>query len=394
MGVIGVGRPTVIEVDLRAIARNVAVVKSRLGPGTRLMAVVKADGYGHGALPVARAALAAGADALGVALAEEGAALRAAGIPRATPMVVLGATAPDQVATVVDYGLEATVFDAETAEALSRRAQDRRVTVPVHVKVDTGMGRLGVAADGPVVELVRRLLRLPGIRVEGLMSHLADADHADPTYTARQYRKFLGVVEALRQADIRIPVLHLANSAGALRFPGLTLDMVRIGIALYGLEPYPGAPRLYPALSLKTRVVMVKRVPAGFAVGYGHTFVTPEPMVLATIPIGYADGYPRGLSNRGVALLHGRRVSVVGRVSMDQTVLGLPPDLDAAVGDEVVLLGEQGDDRITAAEWARWLDTIHYEVVTRFGPRIPRRYRVGPRVVDAESVDAVLLEAL
>jgi alanine racemase len=386
------GRPTLLEVNLRAIARNVAAIRGVLSPATRLMAVVKADAYGHGAVPVARAVLKAGADALGVALAEEGAELRQAGV--AAPILVLGATTADQAEWVAEYGLEATVWDVETAHHLSRRAQDRRVTVPVHIKIDTGMGRVGMPADGPVVELVERISRLPGIRVEGLMSHLADADHPDPTYTARQYRRFLGVAESLRRAGIEIPTHHLANSAGALRFPGIQMDMVRVGLALYGMDPYPGAMRLEPALTLKTRVVMVKRVPAGFAVGYGHTFVTPEPMVLATIPIGYADGYRRGLSNKGVALLHGRRVAVVGRVSMDQTVLGLPPDLDAAVGDEVVLLGEQGDDRITAEEWATWLGTITYEVATGFSRRVPRRYRVGPRVVPGPLVDEDLLEAL
>jgi alanine racemase len=386
------GRPTVLEIDLTAIADNVRLIRSRLAPRTRFMAVVKADGYGHGALAVARTALRCGADAIGVAIAEEGVALREAGIRG--PILVLGATMAEQAAMVVDHDLEATLFDLETAQQLARRANERGHSVPVHLKVDTGMGRLGMAPEGPVLELARRLAGMPGVELRGLMSHLANADHRDPELTALQYRRFLQLAERLRAGGVHIPILHLANSAGALRFPGIQMGMVRVGIGLYGLAPYADSPKLRPALTLKSRVVMVKRVPGGFPVGYGHTFTTTEPMVLATVPVGYADGYRRRLSNRGLALLHGRRVAVVGRVSMDQIVLGLPPDLDAAVGDEVVLLGEQGEDAITAQDWADWLDTIHYEVVTGFGRRVPRQYRIGNRVVAAGDVDDQFVMAL
>lgn len=386
------GRPTYVEVDLAAIRDNVRTLVGALSPVTRLFAVVKADGYGHGAVPVARTALAAGANGLAVALAEEGRTLREAGIE--APILVLSPTMRGQVGLVAEYGLEPSVFDLGTCQALAQQAQERRTVIRVHLKVDTGMGRVGIPYSGPVVELAGHIARLPGIELFGLMTHLADADHEDQAYTERQWERFLDVIEALRVAGLLPPVIHAANSAGALRFPGLQCDLVRAGIALYGLDPYPGSPPLRKALSLKTRVSMVKRVPAGFTVGYGHTYETRVPTTLASLPIGYADGYPRGLSNRGVALLHGRRVPVVGRVSMDQVVLGLPPDLDAAVDDEVVLLGEQGDDAISAGEWAAWLDTIHYEVVTRIGPRVPRRYRIGATLFPASRVDDKILDSL
>lgn len=386
------GRPTYVEVDLEAIRDNVRTLLGALSPVTRLFAVVKADGYGHGAVPVARAALGAGASGLAVALAEEGRTLREAGIQ--SPILVLSPTMRGQVPLVAEYGLEPAVFDLNTCQALAQQAQERRTVIRVHLKVDTGMGRVGIPDTGPVVELAGRIARLPGIDLHGLMTHLADADHEDMAYTERQWERFLNVAETLRTAGLLPPVIHAANSAAAFRFPGLQCDLVRTGIALYGLDPYPGAPSLRPALSLKTRVAMVKRVPAGFAVGYGHTYVTRVPTTLASLPIGYADGYPRGLSNRGIALLHGRRVPVVGRVSMDQMVLGLPADLDAAVDDEVVLLGKQGDDAISAAEWAGWLDTIHYEVVTRIGSRVPRWYRVGSGLFPASRVDDKILDSL
>ena len=371
----GVGRPTVAWVNLNAIRKNVETIRSHLGPAVQIMAVVKADGYGHGAVPVARAALEAGADRLGVALAEEGATLRAAGID--APILVMGVTAPGQIDLVVQERLEAVVFDAGTARWLSERARGSGLRVPVHLKIDTGMTRLGLPTSDEAADLASAITGLAGLELAGLMSHLADADHEDPSFTERQYARFLEALHAIRRRGIEVPYRHLANSAGLFRFPGLQMDMVRSGLALYGLSPYPGAPPLEPALSLTTEVVAMREAPAGVGVGYGHTFVTERPTRLAVVPVGYADGFRRGLSNQGAVLVGGRRVRVAGRVSMDQTVLALGPDVDAQVGDDVVLLGRQGDEVITAEDWAGWLGTISYEVVTGLGARIPRRYRGG-----------------
>jgi alanine racemase len=388
-------RPTAAEVDLDAIRDNVAVIRNRLAPRTRLMAVVKADGYGHGAEAVARAAIGAGAAALGVALPEEGALLREAGITH--PILVLGATLPPQWPLLVRFRLETVVSDAATARGIAAVARAAGQSVGVHLKIDTGMGRIGLAADGPVLELAELLAHEPGIAWEGLMSHLADADDPDPAYTREQYRRFLGVVERLRRAGREPPLLHLANSAATFRFPGLHLDQVRVGLALYGLlSGVPGAEALRPALRLVSRLVLVKQLPPGHGVGYGHTFRTTRRTRIGIVPVGYADGYRRGLSNRAWVLIGGRRVPVVGRVSMDQIAVALPDSLEAAPGDEVVLLGRQGAHAVTADDWARWLDTIPYEVVTGIGARVPRRYRTnsaqdsgaGPRQEAAVAEEA------
>lgn len=386
------GRPSFVEIDLAAIRQNVAIYRQALAPGTRLMAVVKANAYGHGAIPVARMALEAGADALGVAIAEEGEELRRAGVDAS--ILVLGASLPSQIPLILEYGLEAVVYDWGTAECLSQLAQEQGRAVPIHLKVDTGMGRLGMLWDGPLVDLACRVARLPGIICRGLMTHFANADDPDEAFTRQQWERFLDVVDQLRRAGLEFPIIHAANSAAAWRFPGVQCQQIRLGIGLYGLSPYVRGPRLYPALSIRSQVAMVKRVGRDFPVGYGHVFRTPGPMTLATIPIGYADGYRRGLTGKASALWHEKRVPVVGRVSMDQIVLGLPPDAAVSVGDEVVLLGSQGAETVTAEEWASWLDTITYEVVAGIGPRLPRRYRIGTQVVPAEAVDDQFLRSL
>lgn len=370
------------------MAANVRIYRERLGPKTAVWAVVKADAYGHGAVPVARAALRAGAQGLVVALAEEGVALRRAGI--AAPVLVLGAHWGRQPEWIAAYGLEAAVVDLGSAERLSAAARATGRPIPVHVKIDTGMGRVGFLWDGPVVEQISRVLRLPGLVPAGLMTHLAQADEPDPAPTRRQWERFLDVVDALRRAGMEFPRVHAANSAAGWRFPGMGADVVRLGIALYGLAPGADGPPLRPAMTVRSAVVQVKRVAAGFTVGYGATYRTPGPATLATIPMGYADGLRRGLSNRGAVLLHGQRAAIVGRVSMDQVVVAAPDGVEVVPGDPVVLLGSQGPASVTADDWARWLDTIHYEVVTGISARVPRVYRIGGRLVAADEVEAAL----
>lgn len=370
------------------MAANVRTYRERLGPRTAVWAVVKADAYGHGAVPVARAALRAGAEGLAVALAEEGVALREAGVE--APILVLGASWGRQPEWIARYGLEAAVTDLGTAERLAAAGAATGRAVRIHIKVDTGMGRVGFLWDGPVVEQVGRVLRLPGLVPAGLMTHLAQADEADPAPTRRQWERFLDVVEALRRAGIEFPRVHAANSAAGWRFPGMGADLVRLGIALYGLSPGVDGPPLRPAMTVRSAVVQVKRVGPGFAVGYGATYRTPGPTTLATIPMGYADGLRRGLSNRGAVVLHGRRAPIVGRVSMDQIVVAAPAGVDVAPGDPVVILGSEGEAAVTAEDWARWLDTIPYEVVTGISARVPRVYRVAGRLVEAGEVPAAL----
>ncbi len=363
-------RATRALVRLAAIRSNVQVVRRALAPPTRLWAVVKANAYGHGAVPVAMAALEAGADALAVALPEEGWELRRAGV--GSRILVLGPILPEQAVSVVSADLDAIVFSPAVIAALARAGSNAGRPVRVHLKVDTGMGRVGARPED-VAALAERIAAEPALRWAGLMTHLADADHDEREWTRGQYQQLLAVVEALRRRGWSPPV-HAANSAGALRFPGLQADGVRVGLALYGVAPWAGAPALEPALGLQSVVTMVKGVPAGFRVGYGHTYETPGPLTIATVAAGYADGVRRGLSNRGAAIVGGRRVPIVGRVSMDQLTLGVPPDVPVHVGDPVVLLGREGALEVSAQDWAAWLDTVPYEVLCGIAARVPRLY--------------------
>jgi len=350
------------------------------------MAVVKADGYGHGAVAVARAALESGADCLGVARLHEAVELRDAGI--AAPILIFGFTPAEAVDTLLDLDLTEAVFTHETAEALARAAISTGGRLRVHIKVDTGMGRLGLLENEPRAEEatasaanhrlgeVRAIASLPGLEVEGLFTHFATADHADKTYAKRQLRRFLELVDCLKEQGLEFPLNHAANSAALFDMPDSHLDMVRPGIATYGL--YPSAEvdqsrvELKPVMEWKTRIIQVKQVPAGFGVSYGMTYQTPCPTTLATVAVGYADGLSRHLSSRGQMLVGGRRVPIVGRVCMDLTLLDVGEVPGVSVGDEAVILGQQGDEVLSADEMAATLGTINYEIVSTITSRVPR----------------------
>lgn len=377
--------PTIwAEIDLAAVAHNVRELRRVTRPEALLMAVVKADGYGHGAAAVARTALANGAAMLAVARLEEGAALRAAGLT--APILVFGRPFPDQAEDLIRHGLIQSVLDLEDAALLSREACARGAVVPVHLKVDTGMGRLGLVADcrpAPAVPAAvaraAAIAALPGVRLEGVFTHFAAADSADKTFARLQFEIFTDFLAALVRAGIDPGLRHAANSAAVIDLPHTHLDAVRPGIALYGLYPSTevDATRvdLRPALALKTRVLQVKRVPAGFPVSYGMTWETPRETVIATVPAGYADGLSRGLSNRGRMLVRGASAPIAGRVCMDLTMLDVGGIEGVAAGDEVVIIGRQGDEAIAAEELADLLGTINYEVVFTNALRVPRRYR-------------------
>ncbi|MBN1202381.1 MAG: alanine racemase [Anaerolineae bacterium] len=363
---------TYAEVNLEHIAHNARVIKRHIGPSVALMAVVKANAYGHGAVEVARTALASGADWLVVARIEEGLELRAAGIT--APVLVAGYTPPDAVEAGVEHDLALAVTEPPVAERISRAAQRQGKTARVHVKVDSGMGRYGLLPD-EVVPLFDHLASLPGITIEGVFSHLAVAELPDKAYTWQQFHTFERVLEQLDTAGYRVPVRHIANSAGALDLPPMHLDAVRVGVALYGLRPSdevePSVP-LKPALALKSHVVRVSTLPAGSSISYGRTYITPREMAVALVPVGYGDGYHRLISNRGAVLINGRRAPLIGRVCMDQFVVDVSAAGRVAVGDEVVLIGNQGEASIPAEEVARWADTINYEVTTALLPRVAR----------------------
>jgi alanine racemase len=366
--------PVWAEIDLSAITHNVREIRKVVGTATRIMAVVKADAYGHGAVEVSKAALAGGADWLGVAQLAEGVALRKAGLD--APVLVLGYTPPEQAAEVVQYELSQTVYTGEMASSLAAAAVREGRRVRVHIKVDTGMGRVGWPAELPAAKEILSVAGLPGLEAEGIFTHFATADSRDKGYAKEQLDRFLAMIETLRENGLEIPFKHAANSAALLEMPETRLDMVRPGIIIYGLFPSDEVDRtlinLRPAMSLKTRVAYVKNVPAGFKVSYGCTFISSRPTAIATLPLGYADGYSRLLSAKGEVLIHGRRAPVAGRVCMDYLMVDVGHIPGVAIGDEAVLFGRQGEEEIAADEVAAWLGTINYEVVCMVSHRVPR----------------------
>lgn len=360
-----------IEVDSAAIRSNTAAVCDLIGRGVQVMAIVKADGYGHGAATAARASLAGGASHLGVASAAEGIELRAERIE--APILVLSCGMPEQARDVVERGLTQTLATESMARALSREAAAAGREVAVHLKVDTGMGRLGVWPH-ELPALAKLVSHLPGLRVEGVYSHLATADHDDATYARGQAECFRQALAVLQAAGIQPPLRHLANSAATVRFPEMRFDMVRAGLLVYGLNPLCGELTqigLTAALTWKSRIAAVKNVPAGQPISYDGLHVTRTATRIACVPVGYADGYARALSNVGRVLIHGRRCPVVGAVCMDQMLVDVG-DLDAKAGDEVVLIGEQMGERITANDLAAAQGTVVHEIVARLGKRVPR----------------------
>ncbi len=366
-------RPTCVEIDLDAIVGNLAAVQRRVSPA-RVMAVVKANAYGHGLQSIAEATAQAGAEYLGVALAQEGVELREKRIQ--TPILVLGGFFEDEVKAFLQYDLEATVYDWPRAVALSQRAVALGKRAKVHVKVDTGMGRVGVNWR-EAVGFVREVQSLRGLELLGIYTHFASSDAADKSFAQRQLRRFREVVTELDRQGVTIPLKHAANSGAVLDLPESYFDMVRVGLLIYGYYPSRETTEsvaVSPALRLKSRVIAVKDVPPGTVVSYNSTYRTGSKTRIATVPIGYGDGYNRLLSNRGEVLIRGRRHKVVGAVCMDQIMVDVGGDAEVVPGDEVVLLGRQGGEEITIYEICDKLNTIPYEVTCWISERVPRLY--------------------
>ncbi|HHW43639.1 alanine racemase [Desulfofundulus thermobenzoicus] len=368
------GRPVWARVNLTAVAHNVRVIRGLLKPQTKFCAVVKADAYGHGALPVARVALENGAGYLAVAILDEALALRRAGIT--APILILGYTPPEQAPLLVEHGITQTVFSLDDARAISAAAVAAGKKARVHLKIDTGMGRIGVPpAEAP--DFAAAVAVLPGLHVEGAFTHMASADERDKSYTRWQFARFMEAMAGIEARGVTIPIKHVANSATTLELPEMHLDMVRPGIILYGLWPSPEVRRvvdLKPAMELKARVAQVKEVPAGTSISYGRKFTTAAPSVIATLPIGYADGWSRLLSNKASVLIHGRRAPVVGRVCMDQCMVDVTGIPGVRAGDEAVLFGTQKGRFLPVEEVAAHMGTINYEVVCLISKRVPRVY--------------------
>lgn len=371
---VSVGRPTWAEIDLSAIGGNIRTLKTLVSQGTRFCAVVKADAYGHGAVAVAAEALRAGADYLAVAILDEALTLRAAGFT--CPILILGFTPSDQASIVVRNGLTQTIFNFEQAMALSAAATSLRLIAKAHLKVDTGMGRLGIMpAEAP--DFVEAADKLPNFLMEGVFTHFAQADSHDKKHAENQFKAFNAALSAISERGLDIPIKHCANSAALLDMPHAHLDMVRAGICIYGLWPSAETSRpvkLKPAMRFKSTVAMLKRVPAGTAVSYGGTYVAKAPAIIGTLPVGYADGWTRMLSNKAEVMLGGLRVPVVGRICMDQCLIDATAVNGASEGDEVLLFG---GPELPVEELAGRLGTIGYEIVCMVGKRVPRVYFGG-----------------
>ncbi|MCD8351888.1 MAG: alanine racemase [Planctomycetaceae bacterium] len=365
-------RPVYAEVDCAAIRHNICGIKNLLGPNTRLCAVVKADGYGHGSQAVAAQAITAGADYLAVAVLDEAVDLRAAGIGQ--PLLVLGFTPPSLAHAVVYHNLTQTIYTQGQASALSAAAGAMGRTVKVHIKIDTGMGRLGIFPED-AVGFFQSIAALPHLEIEGAYTHFAKADTLDKEHAHTQLAAFLAVRKQVEQAGMAIPIWHCANSAATIDMPEAHLDMVRTGIAMYGLWPSDEVDKsriaLRAGLRFKARIAHLKHVPVGTSLSYGCTFTTTRPSIIATLPVGYADGWTRMLSGRASVVVRGMRAPVVGRICMDQCMIDVTDVPGVQTDDEVLLFG---GPELPADEVAATLGTINYEITCMVGKRVPRVY--------------------
>lgn len=359
-----------VEIDLTALSHNIQQVQQCLSGGTELLAVIKADAYGHGAVRVAEVVLNQGATRLGVATVLEGIELRQAGIK--APILILGAThTPEQIQAIAHWHLQPTLVSPKQALIFSRTLQQ---TLPVHIKFDTGMSRLGVSWQ-EALDFIQLVHHLPNLHILSLYSHLATADSPDPTFMQEQRSRFEQVIQQMRAASIPVPQLHLANSAAAIRNPDYQYDLVRVGLALYGLYPASSLRHrcdLAPAMQVKARITQIKPIAPESGISYGHQFITQEPLRLAVVSIGYADGVPRILSNKMSVLVRGQRVRQLGAITMDQIMVDVSQIPNLQEGEVVTLIGRQAKQHICAEEWAEIAGTISWEILCGFRQRLPR----------------------
>lgn len=370
-------RPRVIaEVNTEAIRHNYKEIRKIIPKDTDIMAIIKADGYGHGAIEVANILQQEGANRFAVAIAKEGEELRNSGIT--SPILVLGYTPAADIKTLIQNDLTQTIFSYDMAQYISEEASKLGKTVNIHIKVDTGMGRIGFLSSPQSIEEIKKIAELPHINMEGIFTHFSTSDEEDTSYTKDQWSIFLGFLQELSEVGIEIPLIHAANSAATLVHEYAHLNVVRPGIILYGYYPssYLQGKKinLIPAMTLKSQVVHIKELPAGHYVGYGRKYKTEKLTKIATIPIGYADGYSRRLSDKGRVLIRGQYANVVGSICMDQFMVDVSHIEEVKVGDEVVVFGSQGDRSIPVEEIAEKMDTINYEVMCMIGKRVPRIY--------------------
>ena len=374
------------DINLDAIYENVSNIKKIINPNTKIMIVIKADGYGHGAIPVAKT-IDSIVDGYGIATVEEGINLRKSGISK--DILILGYTSPTQYKEIIAYNITPTVFQYSAAYELSKEAVKTKRKVPIHIKIDTGMGRLGLPVSKDTIDEIIKISKLEGIIIEGIFSHFACADETDKVSTYQQLDKFLELISLLEKENIYIPIKHISNSAGTIDIPEGNLDLVRCGIATYGLYPSNDVNHtnidLKPALSLKTHVSYVKEMESGVGVSYGKTYITNKKTKIATIPVGYGDGYPRNLSSIGRVLIRGQYAPIIGRICMDQFMVDVSHISEVEQEDIVTLIGKDEDKCITVEELADLSGSFNYEFICNLGKRIPRLYYSKSKLIEIKE---------
>lgn len=363
------------QIDLSAVRKNIEAIRNSVRTESKLMVVLKADGYGHGAVPIAKR-IDDIADAYGMAIVEEAVELREAGITK--PILVLGYTASHLYDKIIQYDITQTIFQYETAYELNEAAKKAGKKVKIHIKLDTGMSRIGFSATEESLEEIVKISKLSNLCMEGVFTHFAKADEIDKEATRLQYQRFTEMLERLEQRGVTFAIRHVSNTAAIIDLPEYNLDMVRCGIGTYGMYPSVDVQKnrvvLTPAMELKTHISYVKELPKGVGISYNGTYVTERPMRVATIPVGYGDGYPRLLSSKGRVLIHGKSAPILGRVCMDQFMVDVSEIPEAKQNDDVTLMGHDGYECIPTEEISAYAGTINYEIVCEVGKRIPRVY--------------------
>ncbi len=368
-------RPTILEINLDNLAHNIRELRRRTGDKTLIMAIVKANGYGHGAISSSKIFLENGADRLGVSLLTEGIELRKAGIE--APILILNYTPPSQYEKIIQYDLIQNIYSYEDAKELSKACLALDKKVDIHIKIDTGMGRIGFYPNNKSIEDIIKISKLPGINIEGIFTHFAKSDERDKTFTNLQYRRFMNVVEKLEKKGLFIDIKHVSNSAATLDIEKYNLNMIRPGLLLYGHYPsdevIENNLNIIPAMTLKSTISHIKTISKGSGVSYNHLYIASKKTKIATLPIGYADGYSRMLTGKAHVSINDKRAEVVGKICMDQMMVDITDIEDLKIGDEVILFG-YGENVASVEDIASWLGTVNYEIVCMMSRRVPRIY--------------------
>lgn len=377
-------RPAWAEIDLDNLKKNFEIIRKRV-KDKKIISVVKADAYGHGAVEISKELEVLGSDYFAVATLEEGMELRINGISK--PILIFGYVFPKQVNYILDFSLTPTIYSIDFAKELNNLCKIRKEKVNVHIKIDTGMGRVGILWDN-AYGFIKEILKFKNLNIEGLYAHFSSADEKDKTFTKIQFDRFQKILDRLRKEKINIPFKHHGNSATVIDLPQYILDGVRCGIMLYGLKPSNQVKniKLYPVMSVKAKLIFIKKVSKNTPISYGRTFYTKNDSIIGTIPIGYADGYPRILSNKGKVLYRGKRVKVVGTVTMDHCMIDISKFDNPQIGEDVIIMGKDGEEEISADEIAKKCGTINYEIVTRIGKRVPRVYIKNGEVIKIKTL--------